>query len=385
MIKALPWLYFLLALFLFIYSYGFVDFNLTLSAHPAVTSFISWSQQLAMFDRPTSLSVYLGLIIFFYLGYYLTLLLSSRRCITSFPWRAIGGLAFICAISYPFLSSDVFKYLFSAKELLVYHVNPHLVAPQVFEGDTWLRFMRWIHTPSPYGPVMTILSSLYYLVGFGKFTPSLYLFKLDQIFWYGASIWIIGRLAGKKAVVAQLFFALNPLVLYEWLVNAHNDAPMISLLLLSLYLFTLKKPLWSLLSLVLSIGIKYVTVIFLPIIIISAKFKLKLTSIVYYLISVLALAPLVYFYSSQYQPWYVTWLVPFAALTGSIPLMGVTAAYSLGALLRYVPFIQTGEWLAGSRYFAFLTFAPLVFSLLYFLLLRFFRFYHGLSRRPIAQ
>ena len=160
---------------------------------------------------------------------------------------------------------------------------------------------------------------------------------------------------------------------------------MISLLLLSLYLFTLKKPLWSLLSLVLSIGIKYVTVIFLPIIIISAKFKLKLTSIVYYLISVLALAPLVYFYSSQYQPWYVTWLVPFAALTGSIPLMGVTAAYSLGALLRYVPFIQTGEWLAGSRYFAFLTFAPLVFSLLYFLLLRFFRFYHGLSRRPIAQ
>ncbi|MFH2085954.1 MAG: hypothetical protein ABII21_04190 [bacterium] len=368
-------LWLILSIALFVYSYGFVDFNLTLSSHYLVTSFVSWSQGLAMFHRSTSLYVYLGLMGMLYLCYFITI--SKWRHFTAFPWKIIALVALFFALSYPFLSSDVFKYLFSAKELLVYHANPHVVAPQVFAGDTWLRFMRWIHTPSPYGPVMTGLAIPYYLLGFGKFVPSLYLFKLDQIFWYGLSIWVIGKLAGKRAVMAQLFFALNPLILIEWLVNSHNDAPMISLLLFSLYLLTLTRRLPALISLLFSIGIKYVTIIFLPIILISKKYTINLTSIIYYLISVLALAPILYHYQIQYQPWYVTWLVPFAALSGSIPLMGMTAAYSFGAILRYIPFIQLGLWQGSGRYFALLTFTPMVLSALYFLLLRFFRQYHS--------
>ncbi len=357
----------------FLYSYGFVDFNLTLSSHPLVTSFVSWSQNLAMFHRSTSLFVYLALVVLAYLLYCLTLLSSPPQ---SFPWKFVIFLALIFALSYPLLSSDVFKYLFAAKEIVVYHANPHTVPPQVFEGDTWLRFMRWIHTPSPYGPVMTALAIPYYVLGFGKFVPSLYLFKLDQIFWYGLSIWVIGKLAGKRAVLAQLFFALNPLVLIEWLVNAHNDAPMISLLLLSLYFLSISKRLPSLISLLFSIGIKYVTVIFLPLIFVKKLFSHHRLATIYYLLSTLALAPILYHYSSQYQPWYVTWLIPFAALSGSTTLLMLTAAYSFGALLRYIPFIQLGLWQGSPTYFALLTFTPLALTTLYFLLIKFFQSYH---------
>ena len=75
-----------LALAWLVYSYGFVDFNLTLASHPLVNGFISWSQQLAMFDRPMSLSVYLFLVIASFFCYWLALRLAARRN-HQFPWK----------------------------------------------------------------------------------------------------------------------------------------------------------------------------------------------------------------------------------------------------------------------------------------------------------
>lgn len=354
---------------LWFYSYGFVDFNLTLSSHPLVMNFVTLSQSLAMFHRSTSLYLYLGIIVVMFIAYTGLLVYGNTGKLNKFPWKFIAVLAITCSLAYPFLSSDVFKYLFAAKELLVYHANPHMVAPQVFEGDTWLRFMRWIHTPSPYGPVMTLIAIPYYLLGFGKFVPALYLFKLDQIFWYGLSVWLIGNLSPKKPVLAQLIFALNPLVLIEWLVNAHNDAPMITLLLLSLYFLTLTRRLPAFISLLFSVGIKYVTVFALPFIFIK---KLSLSTIVHCSSIILFLAPLLYHYSYQYQPWYVSWIIPFVAILGSRPLIVMATAYSFGALLRYSPYISTGLWIGTPTYFALLTFVPLTLTAIYFICLHFF-------------
>jgi len=358
--------YIILSIFLLTYSYGFVDFNLTLSSHPLISGFVSWSQTLAFFNRPLSTWVYLGLVT----SYFLIYLFALTRKFTLIPWKFLILLSLILAFAYPFLSSDVFKYLFSARMVLDYGLNPHLVSPMDVPGvDLWLRFMRWIHTPSPYGPVMTALTIPFYLLGLKKFTPTLYLFKLDQVAWYLLSVFIIGKLArtlklGSKQVLAQLFFALNPLVLFEWLVNAHNDAPMITLLLLSLYLVTISRPLVSLLTLMLSIGIKYVTVVFLPFILIRRpKFTLLFT--IYSLFFTLALVPYFYHYTNQFQPWYITWLVPLAGLTMSSGIMILTAAYSLGALLRYLPYIATGLWSASPFQFALLTYTPLLLTIVY--------------------
>jgi len=342
-------------------------------------NFVSWTQSLAMFDRTTSLFVYLGIIISMYLLYIGVMMHWFNGKLTKFPWKPVMLIGVILAFSYPFLSSDVFKYLFAAKELLAYHANPHSVAPQVFEGDTWLRFMRWIHTPSPYGPVMTGLAIPYYVLGMGKFVPTLYLFKLDQVFWYALSIWLIGRLSPKRPVLAQLIFALNPLVLVEWLVNAHNDAPMIALLLLAIYLLKLNRGILSLGSLLLSIGIKYVTIVFLPIILFSKILKLKLTSIYYYLFTVLALAPILYHYSYQYQPWYVTWIIPFAALTGSPVIVSLTLAYSLGSFLRYIPYISTGLWIGTPIYFALLSFTPVALTAAWILIRHYYPIHYDNS------
>lgn len=351
--------WFLISILLFLYSYGFVDLNLTLSSNPILFRFVTWAQHLVYFNRPLSLKVFVVLIVLLYLLYLLTLFL--LRSLKSFPWRFVILLALILALSYPMLSSDVFKYLFSAREILVYHANPYLITPDTFPDDTWIRFMRWVHTTTPYGPVFTGLTIPYYLLGFGKFVPTLYLFKLDQVAWYLLSIWLIGKLRGVKA---QLFFALNPLILMEWLVNAHNDAIMITLLLLSLYLYTLKQRAWSFVSLLASIGIKYVTVIFLPFIFLK---KLALSTITHSLLVVMAIAPLLYHYSWQYQPWYVTWLVPLVSLSPHKWLRWSVLVYSFSVFSRYLYFVGTGSWLGTPTEHALMTFAPPLLTALYFL------------------
>lgn len=354
MSKLLMVFWFSVALVLFVYSYGFVDLNLTLSANPALFNFVTWVQHLVYFDRPLSLKVFITLITLLFATYLFTLNLAPR--IKKLPWIFVCVLAVIFALSYPMLSSDVFKYLFSAKEILVYHANPYLVTPNTFPDDTWIRFMRWVHTTTPYGPVFTGLTIPYYILGFGKFVPILYLFKLDQAAWYLLSIWLIGKMT--KSIKAQLFFALNPLILMEWLVNAHNDAIMITLLLLSLYLSTLKERAWSFVTLLASIGIKYVTVIFLPILLLPKYFQKHLQSTIYYLLTILAIAPLLYHYSWQYQPWYVTWLIPLAALIPHRFVRWTIGVYSFSVFSRYLYFVGTGSWLGTPLEHALMTFLP---------------------------
>lgn len=357
MSKFLTFCYFTLSLLFFAYSYGFLDFNLTLTSQPLILEMLRATAGVALFNRPLSLKLYLGFLFLFF-GLYLYLLL--RPAPRRFPTRSLLLPLLIFSLSYPLLSSDVFKYLFAARTVVEYGANPHLVAPMTFEGDLWLRFMRWIHTPIPYGPTQTLLALPYYLLGFGKFVPTLFLYKLDQLFWYGLSIWAIGKLGG--SVKAQLFFALNPLVLIEWLVNAHNDAPMLALSLLSLVLLRQLQRGWGIVLLFVSIALKYVTVIFLPLFFLPTKYlkskTWQLPLFVYYPLIVLSVAPIIYHYSVQYQPWYVTWIIPFAALAPSGIIWWLVSFYSLGALLRYLPFISTGLWGATSLEFALLTFLP---------------------------
>lgn len=346
----------------FVYSYGFVDLNLTLSSHPLVFNFVSWAQQLVYFNRDLSQKIFVTLVTLLFLLYMATLMHYSTRVLTSFPWRPIALVSLILALAYPMLSSDVFKYLFVAKEIVVYHANPYLVTPDTFADDTWIRFMRWVHTTTPYGPVFTITTIPYYLVGMGKFVPILYLFKLDQLAWYFLTIWVIGRLVPKQSVKAQLYFALNPLILMEWLVNAHNDAMMISLLMLSIYLLTMKKKAWSFFTLLISVGVKYVTIFFLPFIFLK---KMSLSFVTHCSLIILFLAPLLYNYSWQYQPWYVTWLIPFAALIPNKTIRWTLAIYSFSVFSRYLYFVGTGSWLGTPLQHALMTFLPPTLFLVY--------------------
>lgn len=369
-------LFIVISLGVFVYSYGFTDLNLTLSSHPLFLSFIETMQKLVYFNRTLSLEVYLVFIIALFLVYFLLLRLAKLRKPSRFPWRLVVIVGLIFALAYPLLSHDVFKYLFAARMVVKYHLNPHVVSPMDVGDDTWLRFLRWIHTPSPYGPFFTILTIPSYIMGLGKFVPSLYLFKLMNLGAYLLTIYMIGKaslslkFSKAQATFNQLFFSLNPLVLIEWLANAHNDAPMMALFIVALYLFLSGKKNWSLITLAASVAVKYVTVLLLPFYILRKKINDK--QIIHLLSALFLVVPILYY--TQYQSWYVTWFVVIVSLSGWDWLKYFALVYSFGGLLRYLPFVLTNLW-AGPSFldYSLLTYTLPVIYLIFMLSKRAFR------------
>ncbi len=330
-----------LALAWFNYSYGFVDFNLTLSNNPFILRWIGYFQHLVYFDRQHSVQVYLCLLVVTWVLYLLTVWRSKKII-----WWQLAAITILLALSYPMLTHDVFNYLFHARIVVTYHANPHVLAPQVFTGDEWLRFMHWVHAPSAYGPVFTAIMIVPYILGLTKLTGSLICYKLLAWASYLLSTILVGKIARRGMTIndnkAQLLFAFNPIILSEWLINAHNEVLMVTLMLLSWWLVGEKKYTKGWLSLLLSAGLKYAAILIAPALILWRWVGEHIALVVATMC--LLVVPFFYHFDWQYQIWYITWAVPFAILTGRKQFIGVTTGYAIGGMLIYAPYIATGFW-----------------------------------------
>lgn len=355
-------LYFILATFLAIYSYGYLDFNLTLSSHPFFLQPVTLLQQLVYYNRSLSAQFYVLIFLALFVFYLLMILPKYRP--THFPWKNFIVIISILWLSYPMLSYDIFNYMFHAKTLWLYDANPHTVAPLAFEGDLWLRFMRWVHTPSAYGPIFTLIESPAYLIGFGKFVPVLYLMKATMIIFYVWCVSLVGqigtilKLNTKKTVLAQLLLAFNPFLWLELVVNAHNDAVMIALLLYAIKASLVNRKILSFVSLISSIGVKYVTAATVPLFLVKDN-HLKIT-----LISLSLLAP-VLFFPGRFQPWYLVWSLTTSVMIDTNWARIWIVITSLSALAYYPVYIATGFWNIGELNKLLLIYTPTAITTLY--------------------
>lgn len=343
-----------------IYSYGFLDFNLTLSSNHTLLGLLSPLQHLVYFDRPHSLQVYI-VIMTLMVCCFIGMFIYYKK--TKFPWTFFLVVVATLTLCYPMLSYDVFNYMFHSKILWFYHMNPHLHAPLEFTGDLWLRFMRWVHTPSAYGPVFTAVESPSYILGFGKFVPVLYLMKLTMSGFFVWTIYLIGQITSRlgftksNTIFAQLVVAFNPFILMEVVVNGHNDAVMMAIFLFSFLLSLEAKILPSLIALVCSVGTKYVTILTLPMYFIK---NIKLKTL---FIFITMLAPVV-FLPGKFQPWYLVWAIIPAALIDHLLARTWIILASLAGLIYYAPYIATGFWLNQFWFVGGVIYLPLLASLI---------------------
>ncbi|MCG2691321.1 hypothetical protein L6272_00685, partial [Microgenomates group bacterium] len=137
-------------------------------------------------------------------------------------------------------------------------------------------------------------------------------------------------------------FALNPLVLVETFINGHNDVVMMFFALLSYWFFLNSKKFRSLLFLIFSASIKYVTIVLLPFYLQGLSLKVKKIDLPT-LFSVLLLL-LMFIRSGQLHSWYFIWAFSFVVLSKSRFLIKVFTALTIGALLRYAPYLYYGNW-----------------------------------------
>ncbi len=354
-------------LFLFtIFSYAFVDPNLFYLR--SLYSDFAFSNRLL-----TSVFYTFSIIVFFiFYGLFIWLGVKKRlhlKDVLILMSITIGILFF----SYPaMLSYDIFNYIATSKVLFFYHENPYVVMPIEFVGDPLLRFTHAANKIALYGPVWIMLTGIPYFVGHGNFIINLFALKLLSLAFYLGTIFLVWKVS--RNIISVILFALNPLIVVETLVSGHNDIVMISIILLAFFLLMRKKIFLGILFFILSIFIKYTTVLLAPIIIFMLWKIIRKKEInyekIFYLSSLLMyigflLSPI----REEIYPWYAIWFLPFVFL---IPMRNVSLyisiVFSFSLMFRYVAFILLGFYTDPTPLIkSIVTFVPVCLVLFYFL------------------
>jgi len=258
------------------------------------------------------------------------------------------------------LAFDIFNYMTTAKVVFFYQENPYIIYPIEFINDPYLEFTRAVNKTALYGPFWILLTGIPYFAGLGNFVLTMFSFKLLVAGFFVGTVILLNKL-DKNAV---LFFALNPLVIIETLVSSHNDIVMMFFALLAFYLLRLNK-LSSLMSFIASVMIKFSTVFLLPVFLLSIVGKIKKTykysAILMFIIFLLS--PL----REELYPWYAIWFIAFTAfLYRNRFLQNLVLVFSFGLMLRYIPYMASGNYLGVTPIIRnLLMIAPVVIFLVY--------------------
>jgi len=168
-------------------------------------------------------------------------------------------------------SADIFNYIFRARVFTVYGENPYLVATENFSHDLFYHFSpkEWNNLLMQYGPLWTGISIGFSFIAKDSFFWNQFLYKLLAVmvnFGILYFVWCILSLIKPDYRIKGLFlYAWSPLILFEVVNNAHNDMVMIFLVVAAIYFFLRKKYLTSLVLLLLSVLVKYITLFLFPV------------------------------------------------------------------------------------------------------------------------
>ncbi|NKX49828.1 polyprenol phosphomannose-dependent alpha 1,6 mannosyltransferase MptB [Arthrobacter deserti] len=171
------------------------------------------------------------------------------------------------AVSIPLFSRDVYAYIAQGK-VMVNNLNPYV------DGyDQLQNYLQtgaddlWARSPTPYGPIFLWLEELVVWLTGGHPGFSIILFRLLAL--AGAAMCIyfgpkLAELHGINPNRALWLACANPLFLTTFIASNHNVALMLGLALGGLYFAATRRPLLGILLVTLSVGIKPITLIFLP-------------------------------------------------------------------------------------------------------------------------
>ncbi|MFC1727717.1 glycosyltransferase family 87 protein [Patescibacteria group bacterium] len=339
---------------LFLYSFTQIDLNLTLTRLDIWQPIQKFFQTIGYFQRPLSVFLYLLILTILFLSYFLIVeVVKKGRLKNQWLWILIFLTAGLLWLAYNAFSYDLFNYIFDAKIVTHYGLNPYQYRALDFPGEPMLGFMHWTHRLYPYGPSWLVFTIPLSFFGLQKFLPTMFLFKGLVVFSYLASSWLVFKLLEKtnsrQKWLGLAIFAFNPLIIIESLVSAHNDILMMALVLGSFYLLVKKKYLGAWGLFLLSVGVKFATLLLFPILLIVTFWQIKKKktdweNIWLFSFFLMVLAVLLAVGRDELKPWYLLYPLSFLPLLKSRWFYWVSLGLSLGGLLYYAPFLWHGHW-----------------------------------------
>lgn len=335
--------YLLTILALAFLSWGFVDANMPLTN-------IAWLRPL-IYSHTIYPTLWYAVTVGVLFAWYLWMLHQAKKGLMTSKtiWYIILGTVAILFWSFPAFSNDIFNYIATAKVTFFYKENPYIIMPIDIPNEPMLRFLHAANKVALYGPVWTALSAMPYFLGAGNLLVTLFTFKIFITLWYLLLCFLIWTASGKKAW-PLVFFALNPLVVLSTLVDGHNDVVMMALALIGFLLLKQKRYVFGLFLFMTSMFIKGATLLLIPVFVwcwySNSKKKQMDWQRVWYWASVamyiiFLLSPL----REEMYPWYFIWPLTFVALVEKpTVLRSASYGFSVGLLLRIVPFLYTRSW-----------------------------------------
>lgn len=359
--RILSWYVVVGVVFLF-FSFGFIDPNFPLSTHSLIVSMLTPIIHLVYQTPRVAEVIYAILIVLLFILYARIILEKNFESLKSY-WKIIVAIGVIFFLSYPLLSHDIFNYILTAKVSFFYRENPYLVMPTELLGEPSLAFTRAANKFALYGPVWILATWIPHVLSLGNVLFAMCTFKLLVISSYITICVLIYKMTNDLRRVA--FFAFNPLVIIETFVSGHNDAFMMALMLLGIYLWSrtqLATRIVGWIFMFASVFVKGATIVALPLFYLSRTLshEKRMLWAGVCMFGVFLLTPL----REELYPWYAIWFLVFVSL---LPIKkrsyvhGAAFMMSFGLMLRYLPWIGTREYGgSGPMIRTFVTAVPVV-------------------------
>ena len=187
-------------------------------------------------------------------------------------YTSIIGAIFLVML--PWTSSDIFYYMGVGELNSVYGQNPYYVTMKQYysenKGNIQDEVLEqgahnyWADTTVVYGPIAQLIFSVCAKLSLKNINLCLFIFKLVNLLIHILNCYLIYKLT--KKLKFSVIYGLNPFILIEFIGNVHNDIIIIFLILLSTYFLLKKKNLnIAIVFLAIATGVKYFTILLLPV------------------------------------------------------------------------------------------------------------------------
>ncbi len=185
-------------------------------------------------------------------------------------------IGIIFTIMLPWTSSDIFYYMGVGELDARYNQNPYYITMRDYyvqneeniDDDILLQGATnyWGNTTVVYGPIAQLFFKACSLLSMKNITIALFIFKFTNLIIHIINTYLFYKISGKKKFA--ILYGLNPFILIEAIANVHNDIIILFFVLISLYFLLKRKNLLiSIIALALATGVKYFTILLLPVVI----------------------------------------------------------------------------------------------------------------------